>query len=134
MLDSSRGHAVMDQCSRSVPKNVSVFWNPTQSDMKKIEQNLKKLLSLKASACCLMGYKLDSLNGYAFQYVGVVVKKKKYIYINAFRAGSDDYLIRFFEKWKTDPIIACDGGSGFWGVLYDIENSTFEQLAFNGII
>lgn len=132
-LDSSKGSAIINQCSRAVPQKISAFWNPMQSDIEKIEKNFKKLLSLKALACCLIGYKLDSLNGYIIQYVGVIINKKKYIYVNAFNAGSNDYLTRFFKNWKTEPIIACDGGRGFWGVLYDIDNSTFEQLAFNGV-
>jgi hypothetical protein len=28
---------------------------------------------------------------------------------------------------------ACDGGKGFWGILFNIETKEFSELAFNGV-
>lgn len=127
ILDSSKGITVLHQCSRAAPGSVSFFWNPTKSDIKTIEENFKKVLSLKAFDCCLIGFKLNSLNRYIFQYTGVIIKKKKYIYINAFLGDLSD-----LKNWNTEPVIICDGGKSCWGVLFDIEKLEFSQLAFNG--
>jgi len=59
------------------------------------------------------------------QYIGIVVKGKRLIYINAFA----------FEEppsWKEHAVITCDGGVD-WGVLYDPETGKFSDLAINGV-
>ena len=133
ILDSTKGSPILHQCSRATPQKVETFWNPTQSDIDSLEKNLKKVLTLKADQCCLMGNSVSFIEKYGLQYIGVMIKKKKYIYINAFYISSDESIETRYNYWKTSPVYACDGGKGFWGVLYDIENSTFEQLAFNRI-
>ncbi len=57
---------------------------------------------------------------YFRQYLGVIVNGKRYIYIDASPSKKDEMMI------------VCDGGKDYWGVLYDPENKTFSELAFNG--
>jgi hypothetical protein len=134
ILDSTKGSPILHQCSRAAPQKVETFWNPTQSDIDSLEKNLKKVLQLKAGLCCLMGSSVPFIENYGLQYIGIIIKKKKYIYINAFYISSDESIESRYKFWKESPVAACDGGKNFWGVLYDIENSAFEQLAINGIV
>ena len=39
-----------------------------------------------------------------------------------------------WPKWPVlaRPVIACDGGTSFWGVVYDPNIESFEEPQFNG--
>ena len=81
----------------------------------------------------MQGKVVKDLDGYGFQYLGVTIKNKRYIYINAFYVVSKKDLKEEYKNWKKEPIVVCDGGEGFWGVLFDIETLEFSELAFNGM-
>ena len=61
------------------------------------------------------------------QYVGIKIKGKKFIYINAFADSKPP------TDWKEKAVIICDGGESSWGVLYNVETGKFSELAFNGV-
>ena len=111
------------------PQGVKKFWNPNQSEIDSVEKNFKKVLEIEEE---FSRHTVTHFESYGFQYVGIKIKKKKYIYINAFYIPSEEYLVKHYDYWKDSPVTACDGGSSFWGVIYNIENSKFEQLAING--
>lgn len=80
----------------------------------------------------MIGSKVDSLKGWGFQYLGVVIKDKKYIYINAFPAND---IARYKEHnydLSLTAVVVCDGGAHYWGVLFDPETKQFSLLSFNG--
>jgi hypothetical protein len=132
VLGTSNGMKLLKQCSRSSPDSVSGFWVVTQFDINLLENNFKKILALEAVKCCMTGSKIVSLKTYCFQYTGVIINNKKYIYINAFYIDGDA-LDTYLNKWKTEPVIICDGGIGEWGALFDIQEKSFSQLCINGI-
>ena len=127
------GEDMLRQCSRAVPGKVDSYFDLTISDIQGLENNFKKVLELKASDCCLLGEVIKNIKDYCFQYVGLVINDKKYIYINAFQIESVHDLNTFYKDWETSPIIACDGGDSFWGVLFDLETGLFTQLSINGV-
>jgi hypothetical protein len=131
-LDTSKGIKLLKQCSRSSPDGVIGFWVITQDEIDLLESNFKKILVLKASKCCMIGSNIRALNTYCFQYIGVLINNKKYIYINAFY-NNEDALGTYLNKWETEPVIICDGGVGEWGALFDIKEKSFSQLSINGI-
>ena len=133
VLDSTFGKVLLHQCSRATPKSVKKNWNPTKDDIEKLEKNFKKVLELRATVCCIIGLPVPSLDGYAFQYLGVTINKRKYIYINAFANGSEEPN-KSFKNWEFEPVVVCDGGEHYWGVLFDLEKLEFSQLSFNGIV
>jgi len=133
MISSNKGADMLRQCSRAVPDKVSGYFDLSINDIQGLENNFKKVLELKASDCCILGGVIKNIKDYCFQYVGLVINSKKYIYINAFQVESAHDLETFFKDWKTNPIIACDGGDSFWGVLYDMETGLFAQLSINGV-
>jgi hypothetical protein len=133
-FDTAQGKYLLSQCSRSTPKNIAGFWTISTEDVNLIESYFKKIYSLTAEGCCWQGRKLDSLKNYGFQYVGVVINLRKYIYVNAFRLDEIELLKRYkkdFDPTKQ-PIKVCDGGNDFWGVLFEVKTKKFSHLSFNG--
>lgn len=134
-LDSVSGRSLLNQCSRATPENVSGFWAITANDMNDLENHFLNIDTLISKECCLEGMKVRTLEGFAFQYVGVIINKRKYIYINAFPFSHIKMLKEHrsgFDPAKR-PVIVCDGGSSFWGALYDTDTKKFSQLSFNGV-
>lgn len=137
ILSANHGEKILNQCSRSVPKNVNSFFELTKKDIENLEENFTKIYSLKSTECCFKKMKISDLNNFAFQYVGVIINNEKYIYINALNFSDQDEVIQsksFFENWKIRPIIICDGGFSYWGVLYNINKKEFSQLSINGSV
>jgi hypothetical protein len=90
-----------------------------------MESRLAQITKLKAG-CCLRGAQIKDPESYYLQYAGIVVGGKKYIYINAFSGMKE------VPRWREQPVIVCDGGDGFWGVMYEVEGGKFVELAVNG--
>ena len=137
ILPKSDGKKLLNQCSRSTPQNIQAYFDVTKEDVEQLEQNFKRLYSLKSKGCCAPKAKVGNLKNYVYQYVGVEIYSKKYIYINALgffdkKEVQDNNF--FFEDWKSRPVIICDGGSMFWGVLYNLESQKFSDLSMNGSI
>ncbi len=130
---SNKGADMLRQCSRAAPDTVDSFFNLTSNDVQKLENNFKKVLKIKAKDCCLLNGMIKNIKNYCFQYVGFVINNKKYIYINALQMESVQDLKTIYKDWKTSPIIICDGGNSFWGVIYDLETGLFTQLSINGV-
>ena len=127
ILDEKQGDDLMKQCSRSAP-DAKKFWNLTKADSDILEEYFNKLLGTKSKA----GNRIINLRNYAYQYVGVTIARKNYIYINAFQQKPNKSVEEDHPTWKTSPVKACDGGSMFWGALFDLETKEFSQLTFNG--
>lgn len=131
-LDTSYGPTLLTQCSRSIPENVNGFWAITSSDIQTIEDKLETVKNLTAKECCLINGKVDSLENYAFQYIGVTINGKRFVYVNAFPLAEIEHLnARDYDPAKY-PHVVCDGGYYYWGVLFDMETKQFIFLAFNG--
>ena len=132
ILDSAQGKKLFDQCSRSVP-SVKDFWTPREQDIAILENNFKTVYALLSNDCCIGGARVDSLEHYGFQYIGVNINNRKFIYINAFPLEELDLFKRHNQDPEKIPIVVCDGGTSFWGVLFEIKTIEFSHLAFNGI-
>ncbi|NVO10807.1 MAG: hypothetical protein HXX16_12645 [Bacteroidales bacterium] len=130
---SNKGKELLNQCSRAVPEKIENYYDLTANEIQKLENNFRNILEIKSSECCMTGLKIEKLKGYIFQYTGIVLNGKKYIYINAFKVESKDDLKTYYKDWKTEPVIVCDGGESFWGALFELETESFSQLSINGI-
>jgi hypothetical protein len=126
-LNSKEGQTLVYPYSRDDVDSVEGFWIVTDKEVELVENNFKKVTTLKPNYS-----KLSSLDTYAFQYIGVVRNGKKYIYINAFPAFYAERKDPFTRDWTKQPIKVHDGGNGFWGVLFDIEKQKFSNLSING--
>ncbi|MDR1969007.1 MAG: hypothetical protein LBQ32_10010 [Burkholderiaceae bacterium] len=122
ILKPSQGPALLKQCSRQVPQHVSGFWSPELSQIQELEAALPAFLSSQAAS-----KQLRPLTEFKRQYVGFIQNGKKYIYGNFY---SFDLLK---EGLSSTAVVVCDGGASFWGVVYSGEDSTFQDLSFNGV-
>ena len=125
LLPRGEAKKVADQCSRPGPPEFNETWQPTGADIRLLESRLSRLKGLRAEGCCMKGARVEDPEHFHMQYVGIVVKGRRLIYINAF--AEDDPP----DSWKTQAYIVCDGGVD-WGVLYDPATGKFSDLAVNG--
>jgi len=121
ILPTSEGAALLKQCSRTVPQNVTNYWTPSPSQIAELEKRMPEFLRKN-------GFKLPFSN-FNFQYVGMTVRGKQLIYVNAFPR----HIIENQKDWRTKPVIICDGGEAFWGVVFEPADNTFHDLQSNGV-
>jgi hypothetical protein len=141
ILPTSEAKALVNQCSRESPSDFTDTWEPTKSQIQEMESKLSKIANLTAKACCVIGAKIDEPTKWYMQYVGIVRKGKKQIYISGISKNQPTEFVadvtngtlddRPSDMWKTHAIIICDGGTA-WGVLYEPSTGKFFDLAVNG--
>ena len=134
LLDSTKAEILVSQCSRYAPI-IEGSWNPSEQQIKELENHIFKISELTADSCCIIGQKVNDVNKFYRQYVGVIVNGQKLIYINAFPNFEFDNLPKNYKKpdWRKEPYTVCDGGEYYWGVLYNPLTKEFRELAFNGV-
>ena len=136
-LDTINGRKLLKQCSRSAPENVKMIFVVTPKEKMLLEKNFKKILRLRDTSLVFgknkwkRAPKIRALDSMLFQYTGVVIDGRKYIYINAIAYNAEE-LKDSYKDWQTNAIIICDGGESFWGALFDINSKSFSQLSLNG--
>ena len=70
------GKALLHPCSRSVPKSIGTFWEPTDADIDNMDKQLLDYMTGLQRAQ-LVGPPAEPYGG---QYIGIVVRGKKLIY------------------------------------------------------
>jgi len=66
---------------------------------------------------------------YYRQYLGVIQKGKKVLYINAIRVWETEETPP--RNWRTHFYWVVDGGLGYWQVIYDPATQQFSGLQIN---
>jgi hypothetical protein len=127
ILKGQKTQAIAGQCSRENPPAFTDIWVPEEKTIALLEANLKKIERLSSNLCCLQNERISDVHKYYRQYIGIVSKGRRLIYINAFVGPKPQ------NNWLTEPVMACDGGLSFWGAIFDPETGEFSQLAFNGV-
>lgn len=126
VLDSTNGPAIINQCSRDHPKNVSGFWNVSVDEISILEKNFGKVLLIRIKDG-FGNIRVCDLTHFVYQYMGLTIVGEKYIYINASTGFSGNEGL-----WRHYPVNICDGGASYWGVLFNLQTKEFSQLAFDG--
>ncbi len=106
-------------------KHFDGTWMPVEADVQTMESRLSRITQL-ASQSGIKDKRMDHPEGFYRQYVGIMVGKHKFIYINAFCAESS------LSYWKQKLVVVSDGGSCFWNVIYDFASGEFSYLQING--
>jgi hypothetical protein len=139
LLPVSALNATMKQCSRDTP-HATGAWTPTTAQLLELESQLPQLATLatQQGISPSIGDRTASFR----QYLGVIVDGHRFIYVNAAvpkekpakvaHIASKSTGTPFQAEAEPEPIIVCDGGNHFWGVLYDPETQQFSQLKTNG--
>lgn len=122
ILPVNAGQSLLRQCSRGTP-NVSQFWNPSPEQIQKLESLLPQYLRHGTDRNPSIPDNVE----YHRQYVGIVVNGKRLIYGNFYPASVSD----IFDE-KSTPVVVCDGGASFWGIVFEPESSVFLDLQVNG--
>jgi len=121
VLALANGAELFSQCSRATPQGAKDFWTPTEAQLDELEADLIKELEARRRS--------DPRRDIAYhrQYVGFVKDGTSLIYGNYY-PGADG----LFRYERTRAVGVCDGGSAFWGVVYDPATRTFNDFSFNG--
>lgn len=123
LLPADQAEKVLNQCSRPAPDTEGT-WQPTPEDLRNAELDLPQVRRLRAS-CCIIGARIPQPQSYQRQYVGIVVRGRRLLYLNAFTSDG--------SEWERRAVVFCDGGTGSWGAVYDPSERRFEALNVNGI-
>jgi hypothetical protein len=112
---------VLNQCSRPRPEHDSLSWTPSKADIDTLERLYPSTVG---------SIDVPRPEKYCFQYAGFTHGGKRYIYVNAYPrdfSGARDM------DWSQKSLVICDGGPGFFGMIYDVAGHSFSDLGFNGI-
>lgn len=132
--DSAARHALM-QCSRPVPPG-DATWAATAADLDGVDTILARLLERELAARFAPGSpaalaQKGQPTVYGLQAIGLIQNGKRVLYLNGFLAAS----LREHQdatQWRRDPVVACDGGEGYFGAVFDPARKTISDLQFNG--
>jgi hypothetical protein len=110
------------------------FWMPTTSQLREVEHSLPTFLSkeLESRPSLRELHEVIALEPkYRRQYVGMIENGRKVIWVNCIPQTSEEGVDPF-ANWSREIIDVSDGGSSFWGVVYDLEKHSFDKLILNG--
>ena len=107
---------MLRQCSRATPANVTGYWTPDKAAINQLEAALQTFLK---------GEAIPPEQPYHRQYIGIIVAGKKLIYGN--------FYPEEHESTDQTPLIVCDGGPSYWGIVFDPASGQFSDLRFNGV-
>lgn len=119
LLPVSNASMLLRQCSRSVPATSSGSWTPNVAIVNEIANEITRSPILKSP-------ELQDIAQYNFQAVGIIVNNRKVIYLNGVEKSA------WSRTDPSKPIMACDGGNTFFGVVYDPSSKSFSHLSING--
>ncbi|MBR7800361.1 hypothetical protein [Undibacterium fentianense] len=120
VLPNNQASTLTKQCSRPSLKHITGSWQPKQSEIRIMEQQLDRFLQTHYPTL------RQQVTQQYFQYAGLIRKGHRIIYINAV----DDY-VQNNPEWGRIAMIICDGGKKFWGLEYDPAQRKFSNMQFN---
>jgi hypothetical protein len=125
LLPESEAEHLKQICSRPGPPEFQGTWKPTASDIQTMESRLSRILRLRTRSG-IIGTRIEHPDRYYRQYFGIIINKRKVIYINALCEDKPP------ESWRDMFQDVCDGGCN-WGVVYDVATGKFSHLEMNGV-
>jgi hypothetical protein len=99
----------------------AIYWTPTREQVLAAEERLGAFLQTAAPQIA------RRLPTYRRQYVGVLNKTQRLIYLNCFTFDA-----RTDADWGVRPVQVEDGGDAYFQVFYDIDLGEFQDLYING--
>jgi hypothetical protein len=134
ILRPDHASALSRQCSRSFPADLSDSWNPGKGDVERAEPEVTKSLSA-AFERIPPRYRERSPGEYYRQYAGFLRGSKRVLYVNGVRKAAVDEMAKFepeSARWTDHPVMMCDGGTDFFGAVFDLETGRVTEFDFNG--
>ena len=125
LLPETEADHAKQLCSRPGPPRFSATWKPTEKDILTMESRFSRISRLRTQSG-IVGVRIKHPDRYYRQYLGIVIKNRKFIFINAFCDEKPP------EFWRETLIDSCDGGCS-WGVVYNVDSGEFSHLEMNGV-
>ena len=125
LLPETEADHAKQLCSRPGPPKFEATWKPTENNIQTLESRLSRISRLRTKSG-IVGLRIEHPDRYYRQYLGIIIKGHKFIFINAF---CDD---KPPETWGKSLIDVCDGGCS-WGVVYNVATGQFSHLEMNGV-
>ncbi|HEY0017653.1 MAG TPA: hypothetical protein VGC13_15180 [Longimicrobium sp.] len=130
VLEPDSMHA-WQPCRVSTTAGVSGFWTPDAGEIQRIDSMLPRILSSELRR--VNPSTALHPDRYYRQYFGIVQNDRKLIYVNGFHEGYIDMVQRSYAQsparhqrgelnpdfWRFTPVTVCDGGTGYFGIIYD---------------
>lgn len=128
-LDENEGIELIKHYSKKSLSRVKRIYIVEDSIITNLKEEFHKILNVKSSHNTYV----KQLDNYAYQIIGIRLKKNNYIYVSAFYIGDESpEKNRYKNHWRNQAIKVFDGGNSYWRILYNIENNTFSELQING--
>ena len=125
LLPESEAEHVKQLCSRPGPPEFQRTWKPTESDIQTMESRLSRISRLRTRSG-IVGVRIAHPDRYYRQYLGIIIKNRRFIFINALCDEKPP------DSWRERISDVCDGGCS-WGVVYDVATGAFSYLEMNGV-
>ncbi len=100
-------------------------WTPSSSQIEVLESALPQISELKIKGYESSPIRIEHPEKCFRQYVGVLHRGKRRIYVNGFCVDFPP------TNWRERFYVVIDGALGFWHAFYDPETRTFSDLTIN---
>jgi hypothetical protein len=127
--------ALSHQCSRRVPMSLTGTWTPDRDTLRRLETGLMPALQAALDRAASPGQRAPRATDYYRQSGGLIVARRRIIYINGFHRAHLSMSGNGAEhaaEWRTHAVNVCDGGFAYFGAEYDPSTDRFESVEFNG--
>lgn len=131
-LDTIKGKLLLDQCSRNPLPDFEKVFELSRNNLDLLRQNFGRIYNIADDDLTSVHSLHRNLKEYNYQTIGVRIDDMDFIYISAFDRKTLEESEEDMLKQLKEPIIMCDGGDLFWGVLYCLDKNYFQTFQFNG--
>ena len=100
------------------PRGATGTWEATPADVRAAEEAIREFLKTKTQ---------QPFDNYYRQYLGVVMRDEKVLYVNAFAPMPPPDV-----PWRAEYLAICDGGDANWGLEYNTNTKQIENFQTNG--
>jgi hypothetical protein len=124
-------------CNRPGAGSRESAWTPDAGTLVRLEIALARELKTALAGLTSRSTRRATATDYYRQYAGFIANGRKRVYINGFH---QDFVKLMGEwgprlnrptSWRTTAQLVCDGGSHFFGAVYDVEAGTIGGLTFH---
>ena len=122
-------------CPENVIDNKAYRWSPTEKDIAKAEELIKKYIVRSVEKKHRMPNQYgtpivyQNFDKYYRQYRGYKDKRgRKMLYVNCFWKDKEN----LFQDWKRKEIHVCDGGSYYWSIKINMKKKKCFDYSVNG--
>ncbi len=125
VLREDAARTVFEQCSRPAPNPSQILPAPSKVELREVDKAVERHIAFEHAARRPVP---ASTMSYSRQYVAYELAGRRMIYGNFFPAAYHEGG----EHPAGRAVVACDGGSQFWGITFDPKTGRVESLSFNG--